>query len=110
MLGTLFFFKKVNISCYYLLIYIILNLLFIIFYRYVIKLRLKQAWQKGLNKQFALILGVGSLGKEFYDNLMQYPEMGYDIVEFLNDYRNFDDREVMSLNTENINGKNLQVY
>lgn len=71
---------------------------------------MKQAWQKGLNMQFALILGIGSLGKQFYDNLMQYPEMGYDIVEFLNDYRNFDDREVMSLNTENINGKNLQVY
>ncbi|WP_322906591.1 undecaprenyl-phosphate glucose phosphotransferase [Paenibacillus campi] len=93
LLGALFFFKEVNISRYYLLAFMILNLLFIMAYRYVIKLGLKRARRKGFNKQFVLILGAGSLGKRFYDNLMQYPEMGYEIVGFLDDYREFDQTE-----------------
>jgi len=94
LLGALFFFKEINISRYYLLLYVLLNLLLIMAYRYVIKLGLKRARQKGFNKQFVLILGAGSLGKRFYDNLMQYPEMGYEIVGFLDDYRTFDGIEL----------------
>ncbi|WP_458121174.1 undecaprenyl-phosphate glucose phosphotransferase [Paenibacillus sp. Z6-24] len=90
LLGALFFFKEINISRYYLLLYVVMNLLLIMGYRYIIKLGLKRARQKGFNKQFVLILGAGSLGKRFYDNLLQYPEMGYEIVGFLDDYREFD--------------------
>lgn len=86
LLGALFFVKEVNISRSYLFIYVILTLMLIMAYRYVIKKGLKRARQRGFNKQFVLILGAGSLGKRFCNNLDQYPEMGYEIVGFLDDY------------------------
>lgn len=40
-----------------------------------------------------LILGAGSLGKRFYDNLKNYPELGYEVTGFLDDYRHWDQSE-----------------
>lgn len=85
--GLMFFVKQVDISRTYLAIYMTLNLMFIMLYRYFLKSSLKQLRKKGFNKQFVLILGAGSLGQKFHDNLRQYPELGYDIVGFLDDHR-----------------------
>ncbi|WP_223065892.1 undecaprenyl-phosphate glucose phosphotransferase [Paenibacillus caui] len=90
LLSLLFFVKEVNISRSYLAIYMALNLLLIMFYRYVLKFVLRQFRSKGYNRQFVLILGAGSLGKRFYDNLKQYPELGYEVVGFLDDYQQWD--------------------
>lgn len=87
LLSLMFFVKQVDISRMYLAIYMTLNLLFIMFYRYFVKRSLKQLRKKGFNKQFVLIIGAGSLGCRFYDNLRQYPELGYETVGFLDDHR-----------------------
>ncbi|EBK2059893.1 undecaprenyl-phosphate glucose phosphotransferase, partial [Salmonella enterica subsp. enterica serovar Typhi] len=88
--GLMFFFKQVDISRVYLAFYMILNLLLIMFYRYFLKNSLKQLRKKGYNKQFVLILGAGTLGQRFHNNLKQYPELGYEIVGFLDDHKVWD--------------------
>ncbi|WP_138496213.1 undecaprenyl-phosphate glucose phosphotransferase [Paenibacillus pinistramenti] len=94
LLSLLFFVKEVNISRSYLAIYMLLNLFLILFYRYVLKYSLRRLRRNGYNRQFVLIVGAGSLGKRFSDNLSQYPELGYEVVGFLDDYQRWDDAEV----------------
>ncbi|GIP21683.1 undecaprenyl-phosphate glucose phosphotransferase [Paenibacillus sp. J22TS3] len=93
LLSVMFFVKQVDISRYYLAIYMIGNVMAIMLYRYCVKVSLKHFREKGYNLQYVLILGSGSLGKRFYDNLKQYPELGYEVVGFLDDYRQWDSLE-----------------
>ncbi|WP_440113286.1 undecaprenyl-phosphate glucose phosphotransferase [Paenibacillus sp. QZ-Y1] len=93
LLSLMFFFKEVNISRAYLAMYMIGNVSFTLVYRYFVKLQLKRLRKKGFNRQFVLILGAGSLGKRFYDNLRNYPELGYEVTGFLDDYRHWDEAE-----------------
>ncbi|MEK3704878.1 undecaprenyl-phosphate glucose phosphotransferase [Paenibacillus sp. FSL R7-0198] len=93
LLSLMFFFKEVNISRAYLAMYMIGNVSFTLFYRYIVKVQLKRLRKKGFNRQFVLILGAGSLGKRFYDNLKNYPELGYEVTGFLDDYRHWDQSE-----------------
>lgn len=86
LLSFLFFFKVIDISRTYLSMFFIGSICFISIYRYVVKIALKQLRQKGYNKQFVLILGAGSLGRRFYENLKQHPELGFEVVGFLDDY------------------------
>ncbi|MDR9857980.1 undecaprenyl-phosphate glucose phosphotransferase [Paenibacillus sp. VCA1] len=90
LLSLMFFVKEVNISRSYLAIYMVLLVMFILFYRYILKASLKAIREKGYNRQFVLIIGAGSLGKRFYQNLRQYPEMGYEVVGFLDDFQQWD--------------------
>jgi Undecaprenyl-phosphate glucose phosphotransferase len=86
LLSLLFFFKAVHISRTYLTIFFIGSICFISIYRYIVKGSLKRLREKGFNKQFVLILGAGTLGRRFYENLNRYPELGYEVVGFLDDY------------------------
>ncbi|MFC3750502.1 undecaprenyl-phosphate glucose phosphotransferase [Paenibacillus sp. GCM10012306] len=90
MLGLMFFVKEINISRTYLALYMSFNLLSVMFYRYFVKSMLKSIREKGFNRQYVLILGAGTLGKRFYNNLEQYPELGYEAVGFLDDYHTWD--------------------
>lgn len=85
LLSTLFFFKAVHISREYLAVFMVSNVFSILMYRFVIKRILQHFREKGFNKQFVLVLGAGSLGKRFYRNLRQHPEMGYEVLGFLDD-------------------------
>ncbi|MGX4583417.1 undecaprenyl-phosphate glucose phosphotransferase [Paenibacillus chitinolyticus] len=85
-LSLLFFFKEVHISREFLAMYIVLDIVLITVYRYVLKESLKRLREKGYNKQFVLILGAGTLGRRFHDNLLQHPELGYEIIGFLDDH------------------------
>ncbi|BFT75355.1 undecaprenyl-phosphate glucose phosphotransferase [Paenibacillus sp. P36] len=87
LLSLLFILKEVDVSRSYLLLFLVNNILVISFYRYMIKISLKRVRQKGYNKQFILILGAGSLGRQFYTKLRQHPELGYEVVGFLDDYQ-----------------------
>lgn len=93
LLSLMFFFKEVDISRSYLGMYMIGNITFTLLYRYVLKQILKSLRQKGYNRQFMLILGAGSLGRTFYNNLRQYPDLGYEVIGFLDDYRKWDTDE-----------------
>lgn len=93
LLGLMFFVKEIDISRAYLALYMGLLLLSIMLYRYIIKHALKSLREKGFNRQFVLILGAGTLGKRFYNNLEQYPELGYEAIGFLDDYYTWDGLE-----------------
>ncbi|MEK8131071.1 undecaprenyl-phosphate glucose phosphotransferase [Paenibacillus filicis] len=86
LLSLLFIFKELNLSRSYLLMFLVNSILLVSFYRYILKFSLKRLRRKGFNKQFILILGAGTLGRNFYHNLMQHPELGYEVVGFLDDY------------------------
>lgn len=93
LLGVMFFLKEINVSRQYLAIYMGFNILSIMLYRYVLKSMLKSLREKGYNRQFVLIIGAGTLGKRFYNNLVQYPELGYETIGFLDDYQKWDSIE-----------------
>ncbi|MGG4481103.1 undecaprenyl-phosphate glucose phosphotransferase [Paenibacillus illinoisensis] len=93
LMSLMFFFKEVDISRAYLAMYMIGNVAFTLIYRYIVKLQLRRLRKKGFNRQFVLILGAGSLGKRFYDNLRSYPDLGYEVYGFLDDYRRWDPEE-----------------
>ncbi|MBD8500980.1 undecaprenyl-phosphate glucose phosphotransferase [Paenibacillus arenosi] len=88
--GLLFVMKEVHISREYLAIFVTTATLLTILYRYAVKLTLRTVRQKGYNKQFILIVGAGSLGKRFYSNLSYSPELGYEVVGFLDDHAVWD--------------------
>lgn len=86
LLSMMFFVKQIDISRDYLALFMAFNLMFIMLYRYFLKQSLKHLRKKGYNKQFVLIIGAGTLGRRFHDNLKQYPELGYEVIGFLDDH------------------------
>jgi Undecaprenyl-phosphate glucose phosphotransferase len=87
LLGVLFVVKEVHISRTFLVLFLLTSIIFLSIYRYVVKACLKYFREKGYNKQFVLIIGAGSLGRQFYKNLLGYPELGYEVVGFLDDFQ-----------------------
>ncbi len=86
LLSLLFFFKAVHVSRTFLIIYFVGSICLVSIYRYIVKISLKRLREKGYNKQFVLILGAGTLGRRFYENLLHHPELGFEAVGFLDDY------------------------
>ena len=86
LLSLFYLFKVVDISREFLAIYFAVNLFAITMYRLIVKISLQHIRKRGYNKQFVLILGAGSLGRRFYENLQQYPILGYEVVGFLDDF------------------------
>ncbi|OAB41810.1 undecaprenyl-phosphate glucose phosphotransferase [Paenibacillus antarcticus] len=90
LISILFVIKEIDISRVYLAFNLGFNIVLIILYRYFLKASLKHFREKGYNRQFVLIVGAGTLGKRFYNNLKQYPELGYEVVGFLDDHQVWD--------------------
>jgi len=86
LLSVLFILKEMHISREFLLLFLVMNIGLITLYRYILKHSLRFVRQKGFNKQFVLILGAGSVGRRFYENLEQYPDLGFEVVGFLDDH------------------------
>lgn len=86
LLSLLFFIKQLHISREFLGLFLAGNMFAIALYRYILKVFLRRLRAKGYNKQFVLILGAGSLGKTFFHNLQRFPELGYEVIGFLDDY------------------------
>ncbi|OWA36253.1 undecaprenyl-phosphate glucose phosphotransferase [Saccharibacillus sp. O16] len=85
LLSAMYFLKEINISRSYLFLYLFFSILLVVAYRYVLKVVLRKFRQRGYNKQFLLIIGAGTLGRRFYSNLLMHPELGYEVVGFLDD-------------------------
>ncbi|RXT04502.1 undecaprenyl-phosphate glucose phosphotransferase [Ammoniphilus sp. CFH 90114] len=86
LLSFLFLYKEVDISRAFLAIFLGLNITLILGLRLALKLSLKKFRAKGYNKQFILILGAGHLGRKFHDNVGAHPELGFEVIGFLDDY------------------------
>ena len=93
LLSLLFFFKQIHISREFLAVFVGTATMGTIVYRYTVKIMLRSLRHKGYNKQFIIILGAGTLGKRFYENLRNYPEMGYEVIGFLDDRAEWDSIE-----------------
>lgn len=63
LLGVLFTFKIIDISRLFLLYYLVICIIISIIYRYSVKQILRRLRIKGYNKQFILIVGAGTIGK-----------------------------------------------
>ncbi|MDQ0244805.1 Undecaprenyl-phosphate glucose phosphotransferase [Bacillus fengqiuensis] len=87
LLSILFTLKSVDISRKFLFIYFIVVILFVSIYRYIVKQSLRELRKKGYNKQFILIIGAGTLGAKYYDNIERHPEYGLEVIGFLDDLR-----------------------
>ncbi|WP_040952382.1 undecaprenyl-phosphate glucose phosphotransferase [Gorillibacterium massiliense] len=87
LLSMLFIDKDLHISRGFLAIFLVINICGISLYRYIIKHSLRKLREKGFNRQFVLILGAGSLGRRFYENLLHHPELGFETFGFLDDYQ-----------------------
>lgn len=85
LVSLLFATKEVHISREFLLLFYGLNLFVLSAYRVVLKQFLYRIRRKGYNKRFVLILGAGSVGREFFERLQQFPELGYEVYGFLDD-------------------------
>ncbi|MFC0213235.1 undecaprenyl-phosphate glucose phosphotransferase [Paenibacillus chartarius] len=94
LISVLYVFKELDVSRSYLILFLVNSLLFTTFYRFLMKSSLRRIRQKGYNKQFVLILGAGTLGQRFANNLLHHPELGFEIVGFLDDE---DSRQVVGL-------------
>ncbi|MEO3945600.1 undecaprenyl-phosphate glucose phosphotransferase [Gorillibacterium sp. CAU 1737] len=86
MVALMFVYKEIDISREFLAIFLTLNIFGTCLYRLWVKFFLRSMRRKGYNKQFVLILGAGSLGRRFYKNLQQQPELGFEVVGFLDDF------------------------
>jgi len=93
LLSMLYAAKEVHVSREFLAIFFSGNLVALTLYRYVLKRVLFSIRRKGYNKKYVLILGAGSVGRRFYENLQAYPELGYEVFGFLDDYLKEHDAE-----------------
>lgn len=87
LISILFIMKEVHISRSFLALFTVINIIVLSIYRYIIRILLMYFRTKGYNKQFLLIIGAGNLGRRFYNNLLQYPELGFEVRGFLDDYQ-----------------------
>ncbi|MFD0961833.1 undecaprenyl-phosphate glucose phosphotransferase [Paenibacillus chungangensis] len=87
LLSLLYFTNESDVSRQFLLIFFCMNIVAVSAYRYGVKLILSHFRRKGFNKRFVLIIGAGSLGRGFYQNLQQHPDLGYEVAGFLDDYQ-----------------------
>ncbi|MEK5230747.1 undecaprenyl-phosphate glucose phosphotransferase [Lysinibacillus sp. FSL K6-0232] len=85
MLSLLFLFRTVDISRVFLFIYFLLNVSFIISYRFAVKKGLWRMRRSGYNKQFIVVIGAGALGKKFAKTVMERQEYGFEILGYLDD-------------------------
>jgi Undecaprenyl-phosphate glucose phosphotransferase len=85
LLGLLYFAKQIHVSREFLGMFLGLKLTILTVYRFAVKMLLFRFRSLGYNKKYLLILGAGSVGRNFYKNLLQYPELGYEVFGFLDD-------------------------
>ncbi|PZD96391.1 undecaprenyl-phosphate glucose phosphotransferase [Paenibacillus sambharensis] len=86
LLSMLFIAKEVHISRELLVIFFCANITAMAAYRFMVKQGLFRLRRKGYNKKFVLILGAGTVGRSFFNNLQSHPELGYEVYGFLDDY------------------------
>lgn len=87
LLSILFVLKIIDISRGFLAIYVVTAIVISLIYRFTLKQILRNLRKKGYNQQFVLVLGAGSVGKKYVENLLNHPEYGMEVLGFLDDYR-----------------------
>lgn len=97
LLSMFYFLREEHISREFLIIFFTLNIIAIAAYRYCVKSVLAAFRRRGYNKRFVLIVGAGSVGRSFCKNLKRHPELGYEVLGFLDDYQDAHPLEYRSM-------------
>ena len=87
-LSVLFFQKEVHYSRWVLIIFAMNNIILMTTERGFLRLFLRSLRRKGFNIKHVLVIGAGDLGKEFGNKIIENPELGYNIVGFLDNKMN----------------------
>ena len=82
---VLFFLKVVYISRFFILTYLLFQLIFLGLWKLLIRILLSWVRKKGRNLRSILIIGAGQVGQDFYDAVVSYPHLGYHVIGFLDD-------------------------
>ena len=85
-LTVFLYFIKSDLSRVFLLVFLILNILFLFLSRYAIRTVLKLVRSKGYNLRHVLILGGGKLGKSLSEKINKELWTGYKVIGFMDDY------------------------
>ncbi|REE90528.1 Undecaprenyl-phosphate glucose phosphotransferase [Paenibacillus taihuensis] len=93
LLSLLYIAKEVHISREFLAIFLSINVICLTIYRFAVKQTLFRLRRKGFNKRFILIVGAGSVGRSFNESIKMHPELGYEVIGFLDDFQTEHDRE-----------------
>ncbi|KOS66619.1 UDP-phosphate glucose phosphotransferase [Lysinibacillus contaminans] len=93
LLSVLFIAKTIDISRMFIVIYLLAGFLIIVTYRFLVKFFLRAMRKKGFNQQFVLILGAGSIGKRYIENLENHPEYGLSVIGFLDDFKKINSKQ-----------------
>jgi Undecaprenyl-phosphate glucose phosphotransferase len=81
-----FFYRPVAFSRLMFLLFGVLNFCLIFAERIVIRSVLHSIRRRGYNSRRVLVVGAGDLGLRVVQTIQAHPEMGYEIVGFLDDY------------------------
>ncbi len=88
LISILFLFGVENVSRGFLISFFGTSILSVGFYRLLVKLTLRSLRKKGYNKQFVVILGAGTIGRQYHDMIKRHPEFGIEVLGFLDDFQN----------------------
>ncbi|WP_248928719.1 undecaprenyl-phosphate glucose phosphotransferase [Paenibacillus hamazuiensis] len=102
LLSLLFITKELDISRHFMALFLLNNIIFVSIYRFVLKVFLRKIREKGYNNRFVLIIGAGSVGRKFCQNLKVHPEIGYKVIGFLDDFQK--EHDIQNKNIEPILG------
>ncbi len=83
---VLYFIKDVNYSRLMLGFFYITVNLSVILERFVVRRTLRSLRKKGFNLKHIIVIGAGEVGRNFVKQIKDEPELGYNVVGFIDDY------------------------
>ncbi len=81
-----FFYREISFSRLTFVLFGVLNFLFTLGGRVLLRLSLQQAHRHGYHLRHVLIVGAGELGLRVAERARRHPELGYHVVGFCDDY------------------------
>lgn len=82
---ALYFFKKIDISRWFLIFFFSVNVLSCVLYRAIVRRTLEQIRRKGKNLKHMLIVGYSRAAEGYIDRILANPQWGYYIHGILDD-------------------------
>ena len=83
--GLATFYRGFSYSRLVLLLFVVLDVLFVFAGRTAIRRYLEEAWRHGVNVRRVLVVGAGRLGRAIVDKFLEHPEAGLRAVGFADD-------------------------
>lgn len=92
LVAILFLFELLDYSRYMMIMFVILNIIFAITERWILRKFLKYIRSIGYNTKYIIIIGAGNVGKKVSQVINQNEYLGYKIIGFLDDNKKVGDK------------------